>query len=396
MATATSECKRLLDLHTDVLHRVLALLNCGVALAHAEASCKTFGELVTPDLWRDAVLQNWGWLLRTEKTHRWKKLFAQLHTGNGVSFCIIGSCEMPEGGFDRQSVSAAFSFSPCSARWDRLPAPSEVREMAAVVRDSTGALMVMGGTSPTVDHLGNTAFRTLSSVESFANGSWSLQAPMLAQRCCCSAAIDASGKVYVVGGGESMFRGAACMSSVECLLSPTEQWVEAPHMIQPRCALGVAISHECNRLFAFGGYSGAQNYLDSCETIDLSGGTNAQWRLLPPMTCRRAGCNAAAGPDGRIYVLGGGPDGRMQWNTMEALDPRTNEWDASIASLRCGRHYNAAAFAPDGKLYVSGAFRHPAQLDVVERYDPRADRWEDVNEIGTVVKFSGGAFIFEL
>ena len=47
-----------------------------------------------------------------------------------------------------------------------------------------------------------------------------------------------------------------------------------------------------------------------------------------------------------------------------------------------------------GCLYVAGAFRHFGQLDVVERYDPRADRWEELPEIGVTVKFSAGAFTF--
>ena len=79
---------------------------------------------------------------------------------------------------------------------------------------------------------------------------------------------------------------------------------------------------------------------------------------------------------------------------MEALDPRTERWDTSLASCPTARHYNAAAFGPDGRLYVSGAFRHEGQLDVVERYDPVADRWESLPSVGEVVKFSAGTFLF--
>ena len=79
---------------------------------------------------------------------------------------------------------------------------------------------------------------------------------------------------------------------------------------------------------------------------------------------------------------------------MEVLDPRTDSWHLSKAKLTWGRHYNAAAFGPDGLLYVSGAFRHEGQLDVVERYDPRTDRWESLAPIGEVVNFSAGTFLF--
>lgn len=160
-----------------------------------------------------------------------------------------------------------------------------------------------------------------------------------------------------------------------------------------RCAVGVAISHETSRLFAFGGYSGV-TYLETCESLELDGSVDARWAMLPPMTCKRAGCNATCGPDGRVYVVGGGPDGKRELDTMEMLDPRTDTWQLSHSRLKWGRHYNAAAFGPDGLLYVSGTFRHTGQLDVVERYDPRIDRWEELAPIGTVVNFSAGTFLF--
>ena len=37
------------------------------------------------------------------------------------------------------------------------------------------------------------------------------------------------------------------------------------------------------------------------------------------MAEKRAGCQALSGPDGRIYVLGGGPNGRECNQTMVAL-----------------------------------------------------------------------------
>ena len=73
---------------------------------------------------------------------------------------------------------------------------------------------------------------------------------------------------------------------------------------------------------------------------------------------------------------------------------RAGTWALSAARLKWGRHYNAAAFGPDGCLYVSGAYRHSGQLDVVERYDPRKGGWETLPGIGVAVNFSAGAFTF--
>ena len=190
---------------------------------------------------------------------------------------------------------------------------------------------------------------------------------------------------------------ARCLQTVERFDATAERWEPAPPMLEARCALGVALSHATQQLFAAGGYNGGDEpggYLAPAEYLELSAGSRGSWRALPPMSCERAGANAAVGPDGRIYVVGGGPDGRREWATMEALDLRTGEWDSSLAPLHVGRHYNAAAFGPDGRLYCSGAFRHDGQLDVVERYDPRANRWEELPPIGQVVTFSAGAFVW--
>ena len=191
-----------------------------------------------------------------------------------------------------------------------------------------------------------------------------------------------------------MYRDAACLASVERRDPLGGGWGTAPTMLEPRCALGVALSHDVGSLFAAGGYGGGENYLDSAECLDVTAAADAAWRPLPRMSCARAGASAAMGPDGRLYVLGGGPDGRTQHATMEALDPRGAAWDATLPPLRVGRHYNAAAFGPDGRLYVSGSFRHEGHLDVVECFDPRAGRWQDLPSIGQPVAFSAGAFVW--
>ena len=98
-----------------------------------------------------------------------------------------------------------------------------------------------------------------------------------------------------------------------------------------------------------GGYGGIGNtgggrYLDSAEVLDLSGSV---WLPLPAMSCRRAGCNAAIGPCGRLYVLGGGPDGRVQHNTMEVLDEReASGWQTDWPTCRVGRCAALMSFKP--------------------------------------------------
>lgn len=265
--------------------------------------------------------------------------------------------------------------------------------MAAVARDSSGCLIVAGG----FDH--GDRFSALQTAERYdpeANV-WSELPAMRIARCCCSGALDKRSRMYVVGGGETMYRSSRAWNTVEWLdsvPSSMDAWRPGPPMGETRCGPGVAYSSFTDHLLAVGGYGGLGRYLDSAERLDLAASGEGRWDPLPPMSCQRAGPNAAVGPDHRLYVLGGGPDGVTAHDTMEMLDLRDRRWQRAKTTLRVGRHYNAAAFGPDGRLYVAGTFRHTGQLDVVERYDPRMDMWEDLPDMCSPVQFSAGTFLF--
>jgi len=134
----------------------------------------------------------------------------------------------------------------------------------------------------------------------------------------------------------------------------------------------------------------------------------------PPMHHARANHTARTGPDGKIYVVGGEsardvPDKNHPWrprgvvlDSLEVFDPETNTWTEK-APMHYARQMHAAAFAPNGKLYVFGGYadtevlegragdpdyneqrvvewdyhgRHP--LSSVEAYDPKTDVWQEV------------------
>lgn len=334
------------------------------------------------------MLRCWGWFIQTvPQRHTWKWLYSKLYTCVSAKFCVVGTL--------RTGGSLARAFCLLTKEWIDLPPPMQERNMAAVVRDSSGDLVVIGGL-PVYNY---SDFKAVRTAEIFKGGVWLPFPDMNKARCCCSGALDKQGRIHVVGGGETMYSTSEVTNVVETYVSssatePSGSWYEAAEMKEARCALGVAYSYATNYLFAAGGYGGHSHYLDSAERLDLSGGSSIFWESLPQMSCKRAGCNATVGPDHRIFVLGGGPDGRSEHNTMEALDPRECRWQTSFPQLHYGRHYNSAAFGPDGLLYVAGAFRHDGQLDVVERYDPRSNAWEDLPNIGRHVEFSAGTFLF--
>ena len=107
------------------------------------------------------------------------------------------------------------------------------------------------------------------------------------------------------------------------------------------------------------------------------------------LSCR----DCAFGPDGALYVVGGGDNGTSNFASAVKWDPRSGKWHA-VASMAIRRHYFAGAFAPDGQLYVAGGFEWTGQLGSAECYDPRADRWRPLPELDAYLEFCSGAVLW--
>ncbi|CAK9060426.1 Kelch repeat and BTB domain-containing protein F47D12.7 [Durusdinium trenchii] len=117
---------------------------------------------------------------------------------------------------------------------------------------------------------------------------------------------------------------------------------------------------------------------ESVEWIDL-GGAEALlrgWHQGPRLAQARAGCAACFGPDGCVWVLGGGSDESASLDTVERLDPREGRWQE--APLMPGRRRCfAASFGIDRKLYIYGGWnRERWHEDSAARLDLRNLCWE--------------------
>ena len=394
----TLRTRWLLELPEELLAELLVhLAEDGVALARMSQTCRALYPVDAVD-WRNAVLHRWGWLLCCKPTScSWRQLFVRLHTRRRTRFCVVGGAGPPIA-----APSAALSLG-ADGRWSKLtPPPGGARNMAGVVRGADGELLVIGGVDERGATLDTCARRQFSNVArsgcTVVDGpdAWVAAPSLSCARCCAGAAVDARARTWAVGGGESMYSTARAWQSVEVLQPSAETWREGPPLLEPRCALGLGVCHATERLFACGGYAGCATlqYLDTAEMLAIGGGGDGRWQPLPRMSCRRAGPNACMGPDGRLYVVGGGPDGRAHHTTVEALDARVKAWDTALARCRVGRHYNAAGFSPEGLLLVAGAFRHDGQLLDVEAYDCRADKWQTLPSMPTPLQFGGGAWVF--
>ena len=388
-----------MSLPEDLIYRILAFLD-GALLARCSCTCHAMKRLADEGLWAACVTTKFGWLVGSCHADA-RALFARMSDPT-PKFVVVGvpSFLGAVGGMDGPQ-GAAYSYCPSSRAWAPFGLNLSPRNMPAVLRDRGGGLVVIGGTAFPSEAPTSHTYTTLHSVERFDGKHWRPLPPLQTARCCAGAASASEGRIFCVGGGESMYAASRAFATVEFLEADTclghtpelQPWKFAPSMLDARCAHGCTIAHATGHLYAVGGYGGEQRYLDTAERLHLAGG-GERWEPLPRLSCRRAGCTAAVGPDGRIYCVGGGPDGRTEHKSMEAYDARMCSWDTSLPSMSVGRHYNAAAWGPDGRLYVSGTYRHYGQLDVVEAFDLRAGRWETLPQIGVVLQFSAGAFIF--
>lgn len=106
----------------------------------------------------------------------------------------------------------------------------------------------------------------------------------------------------------------------------------------------------------------------------------AQWTYRADMPTARAEV-AAAVLGGRLYVAGGTDQRGRVLDIVERYDPQANRWDQAVPPLRTAR-YRAAAAVLDGRLYVIGGRDDEGEvLDDVEVYDPDRNEWREVESL---------------
>ncbi|XP_042637750.1 kelch-like protein 20 [Orycteropus afer afer] len=113
-----------------------------------------------------------------------------------------------------------------------------------------------------------------------------------------------------------------------------------------------------------------------------------QWSsdVAPTSTCRTSVGVAVLG--GFLYAVGG-QDGVSCLNIVERYDPKENKWTrvASMSTRRLG----VAVAVLGGFLYAVGGSDGTSPLNTVERYNPQENRWHTIAPMGTRRKHLGCA-----
>jgi len=228
---------------------------------------------------------------------------------------------------------------------------------------------------------------------------WEPIAPLQTARACPAAASNGRGNIIVSGGGESIYRHAEVYKTAEIMLySASEQqrdveWLPFPEMGEARCAHGLALG-DSGYLYACGGYGGGTTYLNTIEYIDAHRPDERGWRPCGSLERARAFGACCTGPDHCLYILGGTDNGSTGFSSCLKWDPRSAT-SHHLAPMSSSRHAFAASFAPDGKLYVAGGFEYVGTpLRSAECYEPVADKWRQLPELGASMEFCSGVCVW--
>ncbi len=218
------------------------------------------------------------------------------------------------------------------------------------------------------------ALAALVPAEVFAAGAWEQVAPMSRDRRQLAAVTGRDGRIYAIGGLTST-ASPPHLASVEAYSPDTNTWTAVAPMPNPRFLLAAAAGAD-GRIYAIGGRDNRGNFLNTVEaytpatntwTPTCQSGTEptADKPCIRPMPTPRSALAAAAGPDGKIYAIGGDGADTGARTTVEAYDPTTNKW-TTVAPMKFSRFSLGAATGADGRIYAIGGRSASVTTDGVE------------------------------
>jgi len=264
---------------------------------------------------------------------------------------------------------------------------NETRSLFGAAKGKDGKIYVFGGAYD--PQANSVAFR--STVECYDPNSkkWSYRHSMPGPKAWHRAATALDGKVYLFGGSTDSMPS----KDVWAYDPVTDSWdTSLPQMLVEERDT-VAITARDGIIYLFGGY---WNY----NTVQAFNPSTNTWQIKSPMPTGRWAADGALGPDGKIYIVGGGFPGEPDYgvyNTLEVYDPATDTWE-SKSPMPTARNYLGAAFGRDGLLYaiggeVYGAGRTGITYDVIESYAPNSNSWKTAGLLAEKLTSLSGATV---
>lgn len=202
-------------------------------------------------------------------------------------------------------------------------------------------------------------------------GAWSTVTSLPTPRWGLAAATGADGRIYAIGG-EDPATGGMVVGEVDAYSPATNSWAAAAPMPTPRTELA-AVAGPDGRIYALGGRNNAAEGGGALRAAEAYSPATGAWSELAPLPVPMVSPGAAVGPDGRVYAFA--------QRTAAAYTPATGTW-AVVATLSPARMRSAAATGAGGRIYVFGVPGVPIIPPwVAAAYAPASNTWGPVADV---------------
>jgi len=308
---------------------------------------------------------------------------------------FFGCAFLPLHAADRVSSIHSPTQTPLSApAWKPHRPMMEPAFFAGTVAGSDGRIYVITGSTGESGEL-----TSRNSAYDPERDTWTKLAPIPTPRSEPGAALGPDGNIYIIGGNPTRSRQQSSkMNVVEAYDLKNNQWTRCKPLPTPRTALCAAtVSDKSGHAFiyAIGGrnFDMPGNGLSTLEAYDP---TTDSWTTRSAMPINLHAMTATAGPDGKIYVLGGTNSRTDDTNLVQVYDPETDRWAPGIP-MPFGQECACSAFIPghNGEIVVMGGWGslEKISLDLVAAYNPRTDTWRRLPKLITATAGAGAATV---
>ncbi|XP_060624148.2 kelch-like protein 6 [Anolis sagrei] len=168
------------------------------------------------------------------------------------------------------------------------------------------------------------------------------------------ACVTLKNEVYISGGKETQHEVWKYNSSIN-------KWIQIEYLNVGRWRHKMAVLG--GKVYVLGGFDGIQR-ISSVETYDSF---HNCWSEAAPLMINVSSFGAASYKR-KLYVIGGGPNGKLATNKTQCYDPTTNKWSLKAPMPVEAKCVNATSFH-DHIYVVGGAMR------AVYSYSPLTDTW---------------------
>jgi hypothetical protein len=194
--------------------------------------------------------------------------------------------------------------------------------------------------------------------------------------------------------GTSIYCGGGTDSSTGNLLTSFETYTPgggwSTLAAMPLGYSSFAMATLNNKIYAVGGYTGSNAQPNASV---YSGGV---WSNITSLTTPRSDLGLAAGPDGRLYAVGGN-DGddvtTVALDSVEAYSPALNRWVTLTTKMTDKRYTFGLTTGADGRIYAVGGFGYTGsaafRIGYTDAYGPDLHLSSTTPAVGSTLMITG-------